>query len=68
VIGSILPPEVAAEEAFGDLTGITLFPEEEAAIAQAVAVGANEPLHGARISRTGRGRERGIPCRKSGQR
>jgi 4'-phosphopantetheinyl transferase EntD len=36
VIGDILPPEVSAEEVFGDLTGITLFPEEEAVITRAV--------------------------------
>jgi 4'-phosphopantetheinyl transferase EntD len=36
VIGDILPPEVAVEEVFGDLLSIELFPEEEAAIANAV--------------------------------
>jgi 4'-phosphopantetheinyl transferase EntD len=36
VIGDILPPEVVAEEAFGDVSGIVLFPGEEAAIARAV--------------------------------
>jgi 4'-phosphopantetheinyl transferase EntD len=37
VIGEILPPEVAAAEAFDDPPGVVLFPEEEAAIARAVA-------------------------------
>jgi 4'-phosphopantetheinyl transferase EntD len=37
VIGEILPPTVAAVEAFGDATGVKLFPEEEAAMARAVA-------------------------------
>jgi 4'-phosphopantetheinyl transferase EntD len=36
MIGEILPPEVAAEEAFGDLPDVKLFPAEEAVIAQAV--------------------------------
>jgi enterobactin synthetase component D / holo-[acyl-carrier protein] synthase len=36
VIGDILPPEVAAQEAFDDLLPIELFPAEEAAIANAV--------------------------------
>ncbi|HEU5385058.1 MAG TPA: 4'-phosphopantetheinyl transferase superfamily protein [Streptosporangiaceae bacterium] len=36
MIGDILPPEVAAEEAFGDVPDIALFPDEEAAIARAV--------------------------------
>ena len=36
MIGDILPPEVVAEEIFGDLTDVTLFPEEEAAITRAV--------------------------------
>jgi 4'-phosphopantetheinyl transferase EntD len=36
VIGDILPPEVVAEEAFGDVQDIALFPEEEAVIAKAV--------------------------------
>jgi 4'-phosphopantetheinyl transferase EntD len=36
MLADILPPQVAAEEAFADLTGITLFPEEEAVIARAV--------------------------------
>jgi 4'-phosphopantetheinyl transferase EntD len=36
VIGDILPPPVAAEEAFGDLPGTVLFAEEEAVIARAV--------------------------------
>jgi 4'-phosphopantetheinyl transferase EntD len=36
VIGDILPPEVAAEEAFGDLPDAALFPDEEAVIARAV--------------------------------
>jgi 4'-phosphopantetheinyl transferase EntD len=36
VISGILPPEVTAVEAFGDLPGGTLFPAEEAAIARAV--------------------------------
>jgi enterobactin synthetase component D / holo-[acyl-carrier protein] synthase len=36
VIGDILPPEVVAAEVFGDLTGVTLFPEEEMAITRAV--------------------------------
>jgi 4'-phosphopantetheinyl transferase EntD len=36
VIEAILPPEVAAEEAFEDTIDIVLFPDEEAAIAKAV--------------------------------
>jgi 4'-phosphopantetheinyl transferase EntD len=36
VIGDILPPGVAAEEAFGDLPDTLLFPEEEEVIAKAV--------------------------------
>jgi 4'-phosphopantetheinyl transferase EntD len=36
VIEDLLPPRVAAHEAFGDLAGVTLFPEEEAVIARAV--------------------------------
>lgn len=36
MIEQILPSEVMAEEAFGDLTDITLFPEEEQVIVQAV--------------------------------
>jgi 4'-phosphopantetheinyl transferase EntD len=36
VIKEILPPEVTAVEAFGDVPGGTLFPAEEAAIARAV--------------------------------
>lgn len=36
MIGDILPPEVVAEEIFGDLTGVTLFPEEEMVITRAV--------------------------------
>jgi 4'-phosphopantetheinyl transferase EntD len=36
VIGDILPPQVAAAEAFGDLPGIVLFAEEEEVIAKAV--------------------------------
>jgi 4'-phosphopantetheinyl transferase EntD len=36
VIGDILPPQVAAEEAFGDLPGTVLFAEEEEVIAKAV--------------------------------
>ena len=36
MIGDILPPQVAAEEAFGDLPGTVLFAEEEAVIAKAV--------------------------------
>jgi 4'-phosphopantetheinyl transferase EntD len=36
VIQDILPPGVAAEEVFGDLTGVTLFPEEAEAIVRAV--------------------------------
>jgi 4'-phosphopantetheinyl transferase EntD len=36
VIKAILPPEVIAAEAFGDVPGGTLFPAEEAAIARAV--------------------------------
>jgi 4'-phosphopantetheinyl transferase EntD len=36
VIEAILPPEVVAEEAFGDLPDVMLFPEEEAVIAPAV--------------------------------
>jgi 4'-phosphopantetheinyl transferase EntD len=37
MIEEILPPEVAAAEAFGDAPAAVLFPEEEAAIARAVA-------------------------------
>ena len=37
MIGDILPPGVAVEEAFGDVAGVRLFPEEEAVIASAVA-------------------------------
>jgi len=37
VIEEILPPEVAAAEAFGDAPPAALFPEEEAAVARAVA-------------------------------
>jgi 4'-phosphopantetheinyl transferase EntD len=36
VIGDILPPEVAVAEEFGDLPHVTLFPDEEAVIANAV--------------------------------
>ena len=36
MIGGILPPKVEAEEAFGDLSGTVLFPEEEEVIAKAV--------------------------------
>jgi 4'-phosphopantetheinyl transferase EntD len=36
VIGDIVPPEVVAEEAFGDVQDSALFPEEEAVIAKAV--------------------------------
>jgi 4'-phosphopantetheinyl transferase EntD len=36
VIEAILPPEVAAEEAFEDTIDVVLFPDEEAAIAKAV--------------------------------
>lgn len=36
MIGDILPPEVVAEEMFGDLPDVTLFPAEEAVIANAV--------------------------------
>jgi 4'-phosphopantetheinyl transferase EntD len=36
VIAAILPSGVVAEEAFGDLPGVTLFPDEEAVIANAV--------------------------------
>lgn len=36
MIGDILPPGVAVAEAFRDLTDVTLFPDEEAAIANAV--------------------------------
>jgi 4'-phosphopantetheinyl transferase EntD len=37
VIADILPPQVAAAEAFGDLPGAVLYPGEEAVIAKAVA-------------------------------
>lgn len=37
VIGDILPPSVVAEEAFGDLPDVELFPDEEAVVARAVA-------------------------------
>jgi 4'-phosphopantetheinyl transferase EntD len=36
MIGDILPPAVVAEEAFGDLPHVVLFPDEEAVIANAV--------------------------------
>jgi 4'-phosphopantetheinyl transferase EntD len=36
MIGDILPPEVAVNEAFGDVPDVVLFPAEEAVIAQAV--------------------------------
>jgi 4'-phosphopantetheinyl transferase EntD len=36
VIEAILPPEVAAEEAFEDVTDLVLFPEEEAVLTRAV--------------------------------
>jgi 4'-phosphopantetheinyl transferase EntD len=36
VIEDILPPEVAAEEAFEDVTDVVLFPEEEAVLTRAV--------------------------------
>ncbi len=36
MIEAILPPEAAAEEAFSDPPGVALFPEEEAAVANAV--------------------------------
>jgi 4'-phosphopantetheinyl transferase EntD len=42
VIADILPPEVAAEERFGDLAGCVLFPDEEAVIANAVERRRNE--------------------------
>jgi 4'-phosphopantetheinyl transferase EntD len=37
LIGDILPPQVAADEEFGDRPDVSLFPEEEAVIARAVA-------------------------------
>jgi 4'-phosphopantetheinyl transferase EntD len=42
VIEAILPSAVVAEEAFGDLPGVTLFPEEEAVVARAVDKRRNE--------------------------
>jgi 4'-phosphopantetheinyl transferase EntD len=36
MIEAILPPQVAAEEAFEDVTDVVLFPEEEAVLARAV--------------------------------
>jgi 4'-phosphopantetheinyl transferase EntD len=36
VLADIVPPEVAADEAFGDVPDVVLFPEEEAAVARAV--------------------------------
>jgi len=36
VLAEILPPEVMAAEAFEDLPGVVLFPEEEAVVARAV--------------------------------
>src|ERR1700691_1836492 len=36
MIGDILPPQVAAVEAFADLTEVTLYPDEEAVVANAV--------------------------------
>jgi 4'-phosphopantetheinyl transferase EntD len=36
VIADLLPPGVAAVEAFGDLSDVTLFPDEEAVVARAV--------------------------------
>ncbi len=42
MIAEILPPQVTAAEAFDDPPGVTLFPEEEAAMARAVAKRRNE--------------------------
>jgi 4'-phosphopantetheinyl transferase EntD len=42
MIGDILPPQVAVEEAFGDLPDVMLFPGEEAVIAHAVEKRRNE--------------------------
>jgi enterobactin synthetase component D / holo-[acyl-carrier protein] synthase len=36
VLAEIVPPEVAADEAFGDMPDAVLFPEEEAVVARAV--------------------------------
>ena len=36
MLAEIVPPEVAADEAFGDLPDAVLFPEEEAVVARAV--------------------------------
>jgi 4'-phosphopantetheinyl transferase EntD len=36
MLAEIMPPEVAADEAFGDVLDIVLFPEEEAALGRAV--------------------------------
>jgi 4'-phosphopantetheinyl transferase EntD len=36
VLADIVPPQVAADEAFGDVPGEVLFPEEEAVVARAV--------------------------------
>ena len=36
MLADMLPPEVAAVEAFGDLLDIVLFPEEEAVLVRAV--------------------------------
>ena len=36
MIADLVPPGVVVEEAFGDPSGVTLFPEEEAVIAKAV--------------------------------
>lgn len=42
MIGGILPPQVAVEEAFGDVPHVMLFPAEEAVIANAVEKRRNE--------------------------
>jgi 4'-phosphopantetheinyl transferase EntD len=37
VLAELVPPQVAADEAFGDVPDVELFPEEEAVVARAVA-------------------------------
>jgi len=42
VLAEIVPPRVEADEAFGDVPGEVLFPEEEAVVARAVDKGRRE--------------------------
>jgi 4'-phosphopantetheinyl transferase EntD len=52
VIADILPPAVAAAEAFGDLPGVELYPGEEAVIAHAVDKRRREFATGRACART----------------